>query len=35
MLTHPGAAGTCGDPNALCQDLGEVQMSCDFFCGGS
>ncbi|HEX4966361.1 MAG TPA: Ig-like domain-containing protein [Thermoanaerobaculia bacterium] len=32
-LTDPEAAGSCGDPNAACQELGNVSLSCDFFCG--
>jgi hypothetical protein len=32
-LTDPEAAGSCGDPNAACQDLGDVFLDCDFFCG--
>lgn len=34
-LSDPAASGVCGDPNAVCQDLGDVTMQCDFFCGGS
>jgi hypothetical protein len=32
-LTDPEATGTCGDPNAACQDLGNIFLDCDFFCG--
>ncbi|MFY9826791.1 MAG: Ig-like domain-containing protein [Thermoanaerobaculia bacterium] len=32
-LTDPDAAGACGDPAAACQDLGNLSLSCDFFCG--
>jgi len=32
-VTDPGAAGTCGGPDSSCQDLGDVQLQCDFFCG--
>lgn len=33
-LTDPEAVGSCGDANAACQDLGNVFLDCDFFCGG-
>lgn len=32
-VTDPAASGGCGDPGAACQDLGTVEMQCDFFCG--
>lgn len=32
-LTSPGANGACGDPDAQCEDLGGVFLSCDLFCG--
>jgi hypothetical protein len=32
-LTDPEATGSCGDPNAVCQDLGNISLDCDFFCG--
>jgi hypothetical protein len=34
-LTDPDAAGSCGAPGAACQDVGNVFLSCNFFCGGS
>ncbi len=34
-VTDPGAAGTCGGSGSSCQELGDVQLQCDFFCGGS
>jgi hypothetical protein len=33
QLGDTAATGTCSDPNAACQDLGNVTLSCDFFCG--
>jgi hypothetical protein len=32
-VTDPGASGMCGEPGASCQDLGDVNVQCDFFCG--
>lgn len=32
-VTDPDASGACGLPGAACQDLGELTMDCDFFCG--
>lgn len=32
-LTDPNAAGICSDPAPACEDLGQITMSCDFFCG--
>jgi hypothetical protein len=32
-VSDPGAAGTCGAPGSTCQDLGDVQLQCDLFCG--
>lgn len=33
MVTDPGAAGICGGAGASCQDVGEMYMQCDFYCG--
>ncbi|MBW8874728.1 MAG: hypothetical protein JF614_07160 [Acidobacteria bacterium] len=32
-VTDPEASGACGDPAAACQDLGTLNLNCDFFCG--
>ena len=31
--SDPGSTGRCGEPDVVCEDLGQVDLWCDFFCG--
>ena len=32
-VTDPEASGMCTDADPLCEDVGTVELFCDFFCG--